>query len=163
MRKLLAFLLALCCVGFMFCSCGSGDTSPTSDGEMTAVTDEKGNITGYERRYHNADGLLSRLDVYDADKVYLSFTLYEYDDEGRLSTETEYAADGIAKSRYVYTYSDDGKLSEKAFELPSGEAEVIRYDADGEEAEKLYYDSDGKLYRSETLTDNGWVSSPSEI
>ena len=161
MRRYLLLAILLCCV-LLFVSC-SGDTTPTSDGIMTAVTDDKGAVTGYERRYHNADGLLSRLDVYDADKVYLNYSLYEYDDEGRLSTETYYGADGIALSRDVYTYSEDGKLYEKAHETPSGEAKVERYDADGEVVEKLYYDSDGKLYQHDKLTDSGWVSTPSEI
>ena len=124
---------------------------------MTAVTDDSGNVTGYERRYHNENGDISRLDRYDINKEYLSFALYEYDDNGRLFSETEYQANGIAESRTVYSYDDDGILSERAYELPNGEATVERYDADGNVVEKLCYDSDEKLFRREVLENGEWI------
>jgi len=129
----------------------------TVNGAMTEVKNDKGVLTGYERRYHNDHGDITRLDVYDTEKEYKSFVLYEYDDEYRLFTETYYKADGIATSRIVYTYDDDGKLYEKAYEYPHGESNVERYDKEGENVEKLYYDTDGKLIKHETLKDGKWV------
>lgn len=163
-KKILSFLLiAVClCVSVLLCSCSSKEVEPTVDGAMTAVTDSEGNLMGYERRYHNTNGDISRLDVYDRDQTYLSFVLYGYDDNDRLSTETYYLANGIAQSRKVYSYDDDGKLSEKAFELPNGEATVERYDADGTCIEKLYYGADEMLSYREVLENGEWIVYPAE-
>ena len=156
MKKIIAALAVCICLAVIFCSCSSDSAEPTEDGAMTAVTDADGNVSGYERRYHNADGNLSRLDIYDPNQQYLSFVLYGYDDEGRLTTETYYLANGIAQSRTVYSYDDSGKLSEKAYEYPTGEATVERYDADGNVIEKLYYGKDEKLSYREVLEDGEW-------
>ena len=156
-KKLLCLTITVClCICILLCSCSSGDTEPTADGAMTAVTDSSGNVTGYERRYHNTDGNISRLDVYDADQEYLSFVLYEYYDDGSLYTETTYAADGIAQSRLIYIYDDDGALYQKAYELPNGEATVETFDKDGNVVERQYYDTDEKLYKREALEDGEW-------
>ena len=146
MKKQIALsVLVVVCLMAVLCGCSASDAKPAPDGAMTAVYDDGGELTGYERRYHNADGELSRLDSYDKDKAYQSFVLYEYDSDGRLSSETTYAADGIAQYRYCYTYGDNGTLCEKAFEKPNGEAEVERYDEQGGVVEILRYDSDGNL------------------
>lgn len=139
------------------CACGEKGKEPVSDGAMTAVKNDAGDIVGYERRYHNDSGDITRLDSYDADQNYLSFVLYAYDDNGRLFTETAYEASGIAQSRTVYTYDDDGKLIEKALELPHGDATVERYNADGDVIEKLYYNTDEQLSYREVLENGSWV------
>ena len=64
----------------------------------------------------------------------------------------------IAEDRYTYTYDDNGILSEKAYELPHGEAEIYRYDADGNETERLYYGTDEKLYQREVMENGKWVA-----
>ena len=145
MKRALLLLTAAClAICLLLCSCSSGSAEPTYDGEMTAVTDENGVVTGYERRYHNDAGSVTRLDSYDADKVYQSFVLYEYYDEsGLLYTETLYKANGIAQLRYVYTYNEDGGLVEKAEEHTDGSALVTRFDGNGNETERISYDSDG--------------------
>ena len=155
-RISLVLMLCLCAVLPLFACSDNG--SNTADGAMTALKDDSGAVTGYERRYHNTDGQLSRLDMYDADQTYLNYVLYEYDDNGRLYTETAYRADGIAESRNIYTYDDDGNLSEKSVELPHGEATVYRYDASGKEIERLYYDKDEQLYLREALNNGVWES-----
>ena len=158
MKKLALFILIACIsAAVLLCSCGDAEVSDTPrDGEMTAVTDESGNISGYERRFHNDNGDITRLDVYDKDQVYLSYVLYAYDDSDRLLSETYYRADGIATSRTVYSYDENGNLYEKAFEQPNGEATVERYDAAGELIEKLYYNTDEKLTVREVLENGEW-------
>ena len=139
-------------------ACSSGNTKPTEDGVLTEVRDDGGNLTGYERRYHNDSGDVTRIDVYDAEQVYQSFVVYEYDDEHRLYTETHYQADGIAVSRDVYSYDDSGTLYEIAHESPHGDATVYRYDASGNNVEIDYYDTEGKLERRSILEDGTWNS-----
>ena len=73
------------------CSC----SGKKPDGDMTPVKDDSGNITGYERRYHNDNGDITRWDIYDADQVYQSYVLYEYDNHNRLISEITYLANGI--------------------------------------------------------------------
>ena len=163
MKRFLLLALSLClglCV--LLCSCKSADTAPTGSGALTRVTDSDGNTTGFERRYLNANGDITRWDVYDKDQVYLSYVLYAYDDADRLYSETYYLANGIAQSRTVYTYDDNGALTEKAFELPNGEATVERYDEDGNVIEKLYYGSDEKLSYREVLQNGEWATYPAE-
>ena len=152
--------LLLCAVAASLCACGAESeksSAPTEDGVLTAVRNESGEITGYERRYHNDDGNITRLDSYDADQNYLTFVLFTYDDAGRLYTETFYVADGFAESRNIYTYDDDGRLSEKAIEYPHGEATVEHYDANGSVYERLYYGTDEQLSYSEKLENGAWV------
>ena len=160
MRKI---LICLCCIVVLacaaLCSCGQGgDTKSTESGVMTEIKDDDGNVTGYERRYQNAHGDISRWDVYDADQNYLYYVLYDYDDHYRLLSETKYQANGFAEDRYVYSYDDNGNLTEKAYELPHGEAEVHRYNADGEEIERLYYGTDEKLSKREKLENGKWIT-----
>jgi antitoxin component YwqK of YwqJK toxin-antitoxin module len=143
-------------------ACSSGDTKPTEDGVLTAVYDDGGAITGYERRYHNDNGDVTRLDVYDAEKNYQSFEICEYNDDGLLYTRTYYRADGIAVSRDVYSYDDAGTLSEIAHENPHGDATVDRYDKSGNIVEKLSYDTEGQLERRLVLEDGSWVSYDAE-
>lgn len=140
------------------CSSSEDDTAePTVDGAMTPVTDAGGQVTGYERRFHNDVGAITRLDVYDADQVYQSFVLYAYDDKGLMTSETYYRADGIAERRIAYTYDDSGTLYEKALELPNGEATVERLDAQGNVIEKQYFGTDEQLAYREVLEDGEWV------
>lgn len=152
---LLIIVLALCAV---LCACGDEQSeTPAADGALTAVKDGDGAIVGYERRYHNDNGDITRLDIYDADQTYLNYVLYEYDDAGLLFTETYYTANGIAQSRTLYTYDEDGRLYEKSYEYPHGDATVERYNADGEIVEKRYYDTDEQLSYTERLEDGKWV------
>ena len=123
---------------------------------MTAVKDDADNIVGYERRYHNDNGDITRLDRYDADQSYQSYVLYTYDDDGRLYTETTYAANGIGQSSIVYTYDDDGRLSQKAYEYPHS-ATVELYGSDGNVIEKQYYDNNNRLSYREVMEDGAWV------
>lgn len=149
-------LFAGICLCMLLCACGaeSGDDS----GRMIPVKDSSGAVTGYERRFVNSDGNVTRLDVFDADEVYLYYVMYEYDDQNRLYSETAYEASGFARDRYIYTYSDDGSLYEKAYELPNGEATVERYDKDGAVIEKLYYGTDEQLYKREALENGEWTT-----
>ena len=125
---------------------------------MIEVKDDNGNLSGYERRYHNDNGDVTRLDVYDENETYLYYVIYEYDDDNRLMSETRYGAEGFAEYRYVYTYDDDGNLTEKAVEHPHGEAEVYHYDTNGNETERLYYGADEKLAKREVLENGRWVT-----
>lgn len=159
MKRLICFALSVLLIGILLCSCSDkGSTSSTENGVLTEVKDENGNLTGYERRFTNDNGDITRWDVYDADQTYLYYVLYEYDENTRLQTETKYKAEGFAEYRYVYTYDDEGNLSEIAYELPHGEAEVYRYNADGEEIERLYYDTEEKLIKREALENGKWVT-----
>lgn len=159
MKRLICFTLSVLLIGIIFCSCSDkGSESSTENGVLTEVKDDNGNLTGYERRYTNDNGDITRWDVYDADQTYLYYVLYEYDENNRLLSETKYKAEGFAEYRYVYTYDDKGNLSEKAYELPHGEAEVHRYNADGEEIERLYYDTEEKLIKREVLENGKWVA-----
>ena len=147
-------VLLLCC----FTACNSDSASQAANGAMTEVKDDGGNLTGYERRYVDDEGRITRWDRYDANGEYQSFVLYQYNDEGLLYTETFYRADGIAESRIVYEYDDDGVLSAKSYEYPHGDALTDRYNADGEIVEKLYYGEDEQLYRHDVLEDGVWKS-----
>ena len=160
MRKRL--ICALCFVVlsvFALASCSSDDPAQY-DGVMTEVKDSAGQITGYERRYHNDNGDITRLDVYDADEVYQSFVIYEYDDSYRLTKETTYRADGIGEFYYTYTYDDDGNLYEKGWYSAKDGATRTLYDADGSEVEKYTYNSDDILTNHEVLENGEWVELP---
>ena len=163
MKRIVIFLLVFAlffCV--MLSACSAGDIKPTEDGVLTEVRGDSGNLTGYERRYHNDNGDITRLDVYDAEQVYQSFVIYEYDDNGLLYTETDYQTDGIAVSRDVYSYDESGAVYEIAHESPYGDATVDRYDANGEVVEKFCYDTDGRLERHEELKDGVWTEISTE-
>ena len=162
MRKVLisaVCLVLLVFVSLSMCACdSSGDQKPTENGVLTEIKDDDGNVTGYERRYVNDNGDITRWDVYDENETYQYYVLYEYDDNNRLSAETRYKAEGFAEYRYTYAYDDEGNLIEKAYELPHGEAEVYRYNTDGEEVERLYYGTDEKLTKREVLENGKWVA-----
>ncbi len=161
LRYLLVIFSVLFCCVFVACDASGGD-KPTENGRMEEVKDDSGTLTGYERRFYNQNGDVTRLDVFDENETYLYYILYEYDDNNRLYTETRYKAEGFGDSRYVYTYDDDGNLAEKAYELPHGEAEIYRYDTDGNEIERLYYGSDEKLIKHEVLEDGKWIIADTE-
>ena len=158
MKRLFSAVVLSICLAVLLCACSADPDVSAVNGAMTAVTDDDGKITGYERRYLNGEGYLSRLDQYDADQEYLSFVLYEYYDDGKLYTETYYRADGIAETRTVYTYDDNGKLYEKSYEYPHGNALTERYNTDGEVTEKFYYDEDAQLSEHDVLEDGRWIS-----
>lgn len=67
MRKLSVFLLTICILAALLCACG--DETP-ADGVMTPIKDDNGSITGYECKYHNDNGDITRWDVYDAQEQY---------------------------------------------------------------------------------------------
>ena len=160
MRRIIlcAIACAILITAVILTSCGKEDPVTEANGAMVEVKDDNGNLTGYERRYLNSDGLLSRLDQYDVNQEYQSFVLYEYYDDGLLFTETFYRADGIAESRTAYTYDDNGKLYEKSYEYPHGDALTERYDADGNIIEKFHYGEDEQLYQHDVLEDGKWIS-----
>ena len=153
---LLSILLAIVFCYMTACS-SSGDTQTTENGVMVELKNSDGSLTGYERLSYDADGRVTRRDMFDTEKTCLYFILYTYDDNGLLYTETRYSGEGFAEYRYVYTYDDDGNLTEKAYESPTGEAEVTRYDSDGSEVERLYYGTDEKLAKREVFEDGKWV------
>ena len=154
-RKLMSLMAAVVLLVLTLCACGAQEEA---DGALTAIKDDNGNITGYERRYHNADGYLSRWDVYDAQEVYDHFVLYDYDDNGRLIQETTYQANGIGEYYYTYAYDDDGNLTEKGYYTAYDGAEIILYDADGAEAERYIYSSNDELTAHEVFVDGAWVT-----
>lgn len=156
MKRLLCLLLIAVVLCTTLCACDSDESK--INGAMVEVKDDDGKLSGYERRFYNDNGDVTRLDVYDSDQTYLYYMLYEYDDIDRLFTESRYSSEGFAEYRYVYSYNDNGKLSEKAIEYPHGEAEVRRYDADGSEVERLYYGTDEKLIKTEKLENGKWVT-----
>lgn len=156
-KSIISVILILCVlISVLLCACDGSTEATAADGALTAVVDGEGNVTGYERRFHNSFGGITRLDIYDRDQAYLSFVLYNYDDNHRLYTETYYLANGIAQSRTVYDYYDDGSLFEKAYELPNGEATVECYDRNGNLYEKQYYDRNEQLTHREVLEDGVW-------
>lgn len=156
MKRILSITVCLLLLCTVLCACGK-KAAPAEDGQLTAVYNDAGALTGYERRYHNDSGLITRLDRYDADQNYLSYVLYAYDDADRLFTETYFSSQGFGQERIVYTYDDNGRLTEKAFEQSRGEVTVEVYAADGTVIEKRYYDTDERLSYTEKLEDGAWV------
>ncbi len=155
----LILLLSLLLSAVFLTACSSEhQQQSTENGAMTEIKDDNGNLTGYERRFYDDNGNVTRLDVFDENQTYLHYDLYEYDESNRLYTETRYSAEGFGEYRYVYTYDDDGNLTEKAYELSNGEAQVFRYDPDGTEKERLYYDFDEHLVKREVFENGKWVA-----
>lgn len=153
-RRIAVLLLPLLLC--LLCACNSADAQPSEDGAITEVRNERGVITGYERRYHNTEGDISRLDVYDADKNYDHFVLYDYDENRRLLQETTYKANGIGDFYYTYTYDDNGNMLEKGHYTAYEGAQRYLYDTDGNEVERYYYDSDDVLYLHEVFQNGAW-------
>lgn len=158
MKKGITLIVVLLLL-FAMTACDASDQSQaTESGIMEEIRDENGDLTGYERRYYNDNGGVTRWDVYDENENYLYYELYEYDENDRLYTQARYSSEGFAQYRYVYTYDDDGNLSEKAYEDPHGSATVTRYDAKGNETERLYYGTDEQLSKREVLDKGKWVT-----
>ena len=145
---LLTFLLPL-----MLCAC---EEKTAESGVKTEVYDDSGVLTGYERRFVNSDGLLSRLDVYDENDEYDHFVLYEYDDDGRLIQETTYRADGIGDFYYTYSYDDDDNIVEKGYYTAKDGATRTLYNADGDEIEIYHYNEQDELFLHEIYEDGTW-------
>lgn len=158
-RRLLSALCLILLSVLMLSSCAEAD--PTAqDGVMTEVKDASGQISGYECRYHNDNGDITRLDVYDAEKVYQSFVIYEYDSKNRLIQESTYSADGLGDFYYTYDYDDDGNLIEKGWYSAKNGASITLYDADGGEYEKYVYDRNDTLTNHYVMQDGQWVEAP---
>ncbi|MBQ3284076.1 MAG: hypothetical protein IJH40_00365 [Ruminococcus sp.] len=155
MRRLSAILLIVCILStVLLCACGD---QPAVDGAMTAVKDENGNITGYERRYHNDNGDITRWDVYDAQEQYLNYTLYEYDSSGNLAKETLYEASGIGIHYYAYSYTDEGVLAEMDYASAKDGSSRTLYDEEGIEKERYTYNNKDRLVKFEEYVFGEWV------
>ncbi len=153
MKRIFSAMLAVLLTAILFCGCSS---HTDAEGVKVELLDDNGNVTGYERRYHNSDGLLSRLDVYDADDNYDHYVLYEYDDDDRLTKESTYRADGIGDFYYTYSYNDDGEVIEKGYYTAYEGATVMLYDDDGNITEVYSYDNGANLYLHEVKEDGEW-------
>ena len=129
---------------------------------MIATKDEAGNQIGYERRYHNDNGDITGLDVYDNDQVYDHFVLYEYDDSNRLTKETTYRADGIGEFYYTYEYYDGGQISKKGYYTATNGAEITLFDEKGNETERFIYDETDTLIKHEVYENGRWEESSEE-
>ena len=159
MRRLV-LLISICLICLVFCSCGESESkAPTIvSGEMTAVTNDSGKILGYECKYLDDEGRVTRWDIYNADQVYQKYLLYEYNDDGKLLKETSYRADGIGEYYYTYEYDENGTLREKGYYTQSDGSNISIFDENGFEVEKYVYDKEDKL-TSHTVKVNGvWVA-----
>lgn len=156
MRRLIA-AVCICLVCLSLFSACSDNAPETENGKLIELKDDSGAVTGYERRYYNDNGDVTRVDVYDTEDVYQSFIIYDYDDAYRLIQETHYRADGIGEYYYDYTYDDDGNMIEKGYFTMKDGAEVTLYDTDGNETERYTYDSDDSLSKHEVMVDGKWV------
>lgn len=149
-------IIALCCVVlsalFLFCAC----QKEVADGDLTPVKDENGTITGYERKYHNDNGGVTRWDVYDAQQQYDHYILYEYDSNDRMAKETYYQADGIGVYYYAYSYDEEGKLAEEDYVSAKNGSTRTLY-TNGEESIRYTYDAGDELVKYEEYVDGTWV------
>lgn len=151
-RKLIVFL-SFCLFGMILFSACSGKPA---DGEYTPIKDDSGTVTGYERKYHNDNGDVTRWDVYDANQQYDHFVLYEYDANDRLAKETYYLANGIGEYYYAYSYDEDGNLAEKDYCTAKNGSVRLRYQK-GVESERMTYDRDDKLIKYEVYRNDTWT------
>lgn len=159
MRRKLAFILSvsmLCAIVFAACT---GETS--ADGEYTAVKDDSGAVTGYERKYHNDNGDITRWDVYTAQEEYDHYILYEYDSNDRLAKETYYHANGIGEYYYAYSYDEDGNLAEKDYCTAKDGSERVLYQ-DGVESQRFTYDYNDDMIKYEEYQNGAWVEAELE-
>ena len=140
-------------------ACGNQqqEDAAEADGVLTPVKDDNGNITGYERKYHNDNGDVTCWDVYDADEQYQSYVLYEYDSENRLTQEIGYQADGLPVYGDSYTYSEDGVLTMKEHVIAKEGTERITYDNDGNEKDRITFDVNNNLVKYEVYQNGTWV------
>ena len=137
------------------CACGSDEAA--EDGAYVPVKDDSGVITGYERKYHNDNGSVTRWDVYDANEQYDHYTIYEYNSDNQLVKETYYRADGIGVFYYAYSYSEDGVMAEMDYaSAKDGSARTI-YDENGKEKERYTYDNKDNFVKYEEYIDDQWV------
>ncbi len=160
--RMIALLIAVSLISLL-CACGEGGTATKDeDGVMKKITSDGGNVIGFERRYHNDNGDITRLDVYDKNENYDHYVLYEYDDEHRLIKESNYRADGIGDYYYTYTYDDKGVLTEKGYFTMMNGATRTLYNAQGYAYEKYTYNSDNKLVKHEVTVNGVWKDAPLE-
>ena len=161
MRRSAALILAVCLMlsAVILCSCGEEEKA---DGALTPVKDESGNITGYERKYHNDHGDITRWDIYDENEEYQSFVIYEYDSEYRLTKELTYRADGIGESGITYDYYDDGTLREEYSFSAKGDSSRCIYDTEGSWVEAYYYDDKDELIKHQVNENGEWIDAPLE-
>lgn len=155
MRKI-ALLLCVC-LSFLMLLTACGDNAASTDGAYTAVKNDDGEIVGYERKYHNDNGDITRWDVYDAQEQYDHYTLYEYDSNGRLGKETYYRADGIGVYYYAYSYTEEGVLAEKDYASTKEGSSRTLFDADGKESARYTYDINDTLIKYEEYVNDQWV------
>ena len=152
MKRIIALLcLCLFCALFLM-ACGE-----QPDGSMEPIKDDSGVITGYERKYHNDNGDITRWDVYDADEQYDHFVLYEYDSNDRLAKETYYAASGFGVWYNAYSYYDNGNVSEKDYASAKEGSSRTLYNEDGSEKERYTYDENDQLIKYEVYQNDSWV------
>ena len=153
-RRSIALLIVCFLFSFLLAACGS---ESVTDGEMTPVKDDNGNITGYERKYHNDNGDVTRWDVYDADEQYDHYILYEYDSSGLLGKKTYYRADGIGVYYYAYSYTDEGVLAEMDYASAKEGSSRTLYDDEGKESIRYSYDNNDELFKYEEFENDQWV------
>lgn len=154
MKRIIAILcLCLCCTLFL-AACGE-----KPDGSMEPIKDENGKITGYERKYHNENGDITRWDVYDADEQYDHYILYEYNSNNLLGKETYYQANGIGVYYYAYSYNDAGTIAEKDYVSSKEGSTRTLYDSDGNESERYTFDTKDQLSKYEVFKNGAWVES----
>lgn len=162
LSRIVALLTGIVLIASL-CACGEGgDATKDEDGALTKISSDGGNVIGYERKYHNDRGDITRLDVYDKDENYDHYVIYEYDDAHRLVKETTYRADGIGDYYYTYEYDENGVLTEKGYFTQMNGATRTLYDAKGYATEKFTYDSDSKLVKHEVNKNGKWEDAPLE-
>ena len=151
-RRIVTILCLCLCIILTLTACGE-----KPDGAMEPVMDVNGNITGYERKYHNDNGDITRWDVYDANEQYDHYILYEYDSNDRLAKETYYDASGFGVWYNAYSYSDEGSLAEKDYASAKEGSTRTLYDSDGNEKERFTYDNNDQLSKYEVYQNDIWV------
>ena len=159
----IASLLITALMLFSLCACGgSGSSTKDEEGKLNKITTDGGNVIGYDRKYFNDNGDISRLDVYDKDENYDHYILYEYDEQNRLVKETTYRADGIGQHYYTYVYNDKGVMTEKGYYTMMNGATRTLYDDKGYAIERYSYNNDNKLAKHEVIENGVWKDAPLE-
>ena len=154
MRKITAILLICVICSLFLTACGE-----KPDGSMEPIKDESGNITGYERKYHNENGDITRWDVYDANEQYDHYILYEYNSDNLLAKETYYEASGIGVWYYAYSYNESGNYAEVDFVSAKNGSTRTLYDTGGKENERFTYDKNDQLIKYEVYQNDSWEES----
>ena len=154
MKKITLILCVLALCSLLLAACDK-----KADGELTPVKDENGATAGYERKYHNDNGDVTRWDVYDANQQYDHYVLYEYDSNDRLAKETHYQANGIGVYYYAYSYNSAGKLAEEDYVSAKEGSMRTLYDDDGHEKERMTYDRNDQMTKYEVYQNGTWVES----